>query len=551
MAMRARILLAIPDREQLAAASALVDESAELELAGTAHSPDQIGAALRSTEVDAVILHEDVGALPAMELVRQLATAHPGVGLIALVREAGPGVLRGALQAGARDVIEQPLTLERLQASVSATVDWVDAVREQIASDRSARSERLEAGRVIAVAGAKGGVGTTTIALNLALAGAAEQEGPGPCLVELDLQAGDLRTYLDLPATQHRSVADLPAMAGELNWRSLEDVLYAHEAGLRILLCPERGEDAEDIGDSVMRETLGVIKAQTPLTVVDLGANVTEAGAAAVELADLVLIVATPDVPALRGANRLVRLWDRLDLLIRSEAVAVVLNRVNRAAEIQPELARRVLSCRLTDAAIPAGFRDLENAINSGVPERISSGPIVEGIEQLAVEVGVRKERPRRLRRRGGAAETRAEPAAETGQVAVETVGLVGLITLLVLALWQIVLVGYTFVLAGHSAREGARAVAVGAPGEEAARAEVPGAWRDGLRYEDSHGGEDDEAHAEVSLAVPALIPGLETPLRVTVDESTVVEGEPLPESVQGGDEPEPPPESDEETQLQ
>jgi pilus assembly protein CpaE len=221
--------------------------------------------------------------------------------------------------------------------------------------------------------------------------------------------------------------------------------------------------------------------------------------------------------------------------------VAVVLNRVNRAAEVQPELARRVLSCGLADAAIPAGFRDLENAINSGVPERISSGPITDGIERLAVEVGARPERPRRLRRRSSNEDRRVEES-QKGQVAVETMGLAGVIALLVLALWQIVLVGYTFVLAGHSAREAARAVAVGDEGETMARAEVPGAWRDGLRYSDSHGDADDEAHAEVSLAVPALMPGLETPLRVTVDESTVIEGESLPESVRGDDEPTPAP---------
>lgn len=524
MAAKARILLAIPDREQLAAASALVDESAEIELAGTAQLPEQIDAAIAGTDVDCVVLDEHIGALPIMDLVRQLSTAHPGVGLIVLVRDASQQVLRGALQSGARDVLEAPLTLERLQSSVSATVSWADAVRGQITSDRSARSDRLEAGRVVAVAGAKGGVGTTTIALNLALAAAAVNgDGRPPCLVELDLQGGDLRSYLDLAPTQHRSLGDLAGVeGGELNARSLEDVLYVHESGVRILLCPERGEDSEDISDALMRETLGLLKAQSSLIVIDLGASVTEASAAAVELADRILVIATPDVPSLRGANRLLRLWDRLDLVIQPDALAVTLNRVNRAAEVQPELARRVLACELTEAAIPAGFRDLENAINSGAPERLASGSVLDGIEELAVEMGARPAPRRRLGRR----------RSEAGQVAVETAGLVGVIMLLILATWQIVLVGYTFVLASQSAREASRAVAVGEEGEPVAREEVSGAWRDGLRYDDFDGDENDEAHAEVSLAVPILMPGLETPFRVTVDESTVIEGESLPESV-------------------
>lgn len=538
MAMRARILLAIPDREQLAAASALIDESAEIELAGTVETPDQISQALAGTNVDVLIVHEDIGALPIMELVRQLATTHPGVGLVALVREARPQTLRAALQAGARDVIELPLTLERLQAAVTSGLSWAEAVRGQIATDRVADSDRLEAGRVIAVAGAKGGVGTTTVALNLALAAAAEDGGAfPPCLVELDLQAGDLRSYLDLPPTQHRSLSDLAGVAGEVTWRSLEDVLYVHESGIRVLLCPEKGEDAEDISDGLLRETLSAIKAQSPLTVVDCGSHTTEASAAAIELADRILIVATPDVPALRAANRLLRLWDRLDLVIEPDAAAVVLNRVNRAAEVQPELARRVLSCKVADAQIPAGFRDLENAINAGAPERLSSGSVAEGLNRLAVETGARPERQRRIgRRRSG---------GESGQASIETVGLAGIITVLALVVWQIVLVGYTFVLASNSAREAARGLAVGSEGEEIARGELPGAWREGMRYDDFEGDESDEAHAEVSLAVPAFLPGIDTPIRVTVDESTVIEDEDLPDSVQddGDEEAEPEPE--------
>jgi pilus assembly protein CpaE len=524
MAVRTRVVLAIPDPDQLAAATALIEESSELELAATAHAPEQLTAALESTDVDAVVVDESLGVLPIMELIRQLASAFPHVGFIPLLREVSPRALQTALRAGARDVLERPLTLERLQASVGTAAEWADAVRERIETDRGARVEGRAAGRVIAVVGGKGGVGTTTIALNLALAGASQDGDRGACLLELDLQGGDLRTYLDLPPAPHRSLADLTGVAGELGQRALDDVLYAHSSGLRVLLAPEHGEDAEDVSDGLARELIGLLKARASLVVVDLGATLTEAGAATVELADRVLVVATPDVPALRGANRMLRMWRRLHLALADDDVAVTLNRVNRAAEVQPELARRVLLAPLSETVIPAGFRDLEQALNSGSPERLASGPVRDGLSRLAVEVGAQRERPRRLRR--------ARPGSdESGAVSLETAGLAGLVTLIVLLLWQIALAGYTFILAGHSAREAARALAVGENGEETARAEVSGAWREGIGYKEGGGSGDEAAYAEVTLRVPALIPGFESPITVRARESTVIESQALPDA--------------------
>ena len=87
-----------------------------------------------------------------------------------------------------------------------------------------------------------------------------------------------------------------------------------HSTGLRVLLAPERGEDGEDISASAARQILGALKFQYDIVICDVGSVMTEAGAVAVEMASNVLIVTTPDVPAIRAANRLLRLWERLQI---------------------------------------------------------------------------------------------------------------------------------------------------------------------------------------------------------------------------------------------
>ena len=190
------------------------------------------------------------------------------------------------------------------------------------------------------------------------------------CLAELDLQTGDLRSLLDLQS--HRSIADLASVAeGEVTVRSLDDTLYVHSTGLRVLLAPERGEDGEDIGASAARQILGALKFQYDIVICDVGSVMTEAGAVAVEMASNVLIVTTPDVPAIRAANRLLRLWERLQI---DTPARILLNRTSREHEIQPDFARRVLQAPVLDTTLPSGFRDLEEPLNTGHPERLEQG---------------------------------------------------------------------------------------------------------------------------------------------------------------------------------
>jgi pilus assembly protein CpaE len=507
------ILLAVGDpatAQQLRATA----EEAGVRVVAIAGASDEVTTTLSRTEVDAVLLHEDLGPLPVLELVRRLGEAHPTVPYLVLSREVTPELLQRALRAGVRDVLRLPITVEALRDGVASAAEWSRAVRGRVDEEGTAQVAGRIGGRIVAVAGAKGGVGTTTVALQLALAAARADPDRTVCLAELDLQTGDLRSLLDVQARW--SVADLVAVGGDVTTRSLDDTLYVHSSGVRVLLAPEQGEDAEDVTDDAMRRVLGALKFQYDLVVCDVGAVTTPAGAVATELAEDVLVVATQDVPSLRAANRLIRLWERLR--VREGGVSVVLNRTRKDAEVTVELARRVSAAPLRTTSIPGAFGELEAATNTGAPERLQQGEAFKALQALAEEVGVVPQAAPRRRLR-----LRAAARAESGQVSVETAGLTGVVLLFILVLWQLVLVGYTFELANNSARAGSRALAVGEPAEPVARDDLPRAWRSGARVSD----ENDAV--KVTLKVPIVIPGVDGPIKVTDTKRTVVEGDPLP----------------------
>ncbi|MCP9491487.1 MAG: AAA family ATPase [Solirubrobacteraceae bacterium MAG38_C4-C5] len=526
--MSRRLLLAVPDPELARQLRALVGEGSGDQVLGNAASSEEVIATLARSEVDVVLLHEELGPLPALELARQLGSSNPTVAFLLLSRDVTRDLLHRALRAGVRDVLASPPTLEAFGEAVSSATGWAQAVRARVDDEGLDQVARQIGGRIITVAGAKGGVGTTTIALQMALAAARADPERAVCLVELDLQAGDLRTMLNLKP--RRSIADLIAVVTEITMRSLDETLYVHESGLRVLLCPEHGEEAEDVGAEPMRHIMGALKFQYDVVICDVGAVLTDAGAVAVEFADRALIVTTPDVPALRAVNRTTALWDRLQA--RHDGIAVVLNRMHKDSEIQPDLAAKVLSAPLAQTRVPSGYRELEPAANTGEPERLE-GPVAEALGALAEEVGAvppvearRRLRLKRGGRNGSLADdrTRHPSAVEAGQASVEMAGIAAVLALMALGLLQMVLVGYTQNLAGHAAREAARSLAVGEPVQATADEEVPDRWRQGMGVA---AGAD---WVEVSLAVPLVVPGVELggPLEVTERRVTVVEGESL-----------------------
>jgi pilus assembly protein CpaE len=502
----ARILLAVNEPEVAVQIAALITEDPEFELTRQALDVGGVSAALGREDIDVVLLHHKLAPLPVMELARDLTTRFPNVAFVLLVEEATRELLRSAIQAGARDVLAPPFTVDELRTSVRSAAEWARAVRSRLTGQISSKAEGV-GGATIAVAGAKGGVGATTVAIHLALAAAAA--GRTTCLVDFDLQAGDVRGFFDLPP--RRSVSDLVEVAPALTGTQLAEAVYEHESGLRILLSPEEGESAEEIGAAEARGLIGALKFAYEVVIIDIGSVVNDATAVAVELVDAVLVVTTPDVPALRAATRLVELWKRLQ--VRDErSTYSVLNRASRNREIQPDLARRILSAPLLESTIPADFRSLETAINTGVPGRLPEGPLRSALDALAAEVRLVEPPPK-------AAQRRVLARSEAGQVTVELMGLTGVLLGVILMLWQIALVGYTFVLADHAAREGARALAVDEPAREAAMADVPGAWTDETKVT-LH-----DERVEVAIEVPLIVPGMPGPFALRASEGTVDEG--------------------------
>nr|WP_202451079.1 P-loop NTPase [Streptomyces sp. SID4948] len=459
---------------------------------------------------EVVVLHDAIGPMPALDLVREVALRFPSVGVVLLTADPSPGMLAAAMNSGARGVIGLPLSYDDLGARVEAAAAWAAGVRRHLGPGRVALPA-VAGGILVAVAGAKGGVGATVTAVQLALA--AQASGRSTALVDLDLQGGDIASYLDVQF--RRSVADLADIA-DVSSRVLNDAMYVHESGPALLLAPAEGERGEDVTDRAARLVLAALRQRYEVVVVDCGTQVTSANAVAVETADAAVLVTTPDVIAVRAAKRMVRMWDRLQIRKPQDTTTVV-NRYTRTSEIQPSLIGRITGTKVAASVIPAAFKELQSVIDAGRLQDLDNRSTVKaGIWALAGEVGLVTGATAAPPARG-----RKQRRGDRGQVTLETLGMTPIILITLILVWQAVLAGYTFTLAGNAADQAARAAAVGQDAATAAKSDLPSAWAAGAQVSgpDIAGG---QVSVTVGIKVPVLFPGaIDFPLTVHGHAST------------------------------
>ncbi|MEU5428797.1 P-loop NTPase [Streptomyces olivoreticuli] len=539
--MTIRILPAIGDPDAARAIGGLLGQLPGVEPLQTAGDSTRLldtlavlGAASVEELPEVVLVHERLGPLPALELIREVALRFPATGVVLVTASPSPALYAAAMDSGARGLAGLPLSYDELGTRVQAAAQWAAGVRRHLGSGGDAAAGTGPGGTLVAVTGAKGGVGTTVTAVQLALA--ARAAGRSVALVDMDLQSGDIASYLDVQF--RRSIADLAGIS-DISPRVLQDAVFPHPSGLGLLLAPAEGERGEEVGDLASRQIVGALRGRYELVVVDCGTQITAACAAVVETADVALLVTTPDVVSVRAAKRMVRLWERLQIRKAAETVTVV-NRHTRSAEIQPPLVERATGTRAARTTVPAGYKELQAAVDSGRMQDLDARSAVrQALWALAAELGLASGaapagRPRAaahadrsltggLRRRraaigpGGSGGTGPDQLApvptsrfrrrggDRGQVAVEFLGVLPLILVVLAVVWQCVLIGYTYSLAGDAADKGARAGAAGGDCAAAASADVPGAWgTDGIGC----GPEDGVYRAKVSLSVPVLFPG-------------------------------------------
>jgi pilus assembly protein CpaE len=212
-------------------------------------------------------------------------------------------------------------------------------------------------GQITAVFSAKGGVGKTTIAVNVAVALA--RMGHSTALIDVNLYFGDASILLNV--VSKRSLMDLEGIY-QVDNASVRQLMVTHESGLSLLSSPPEIERVETLSTDIIIEAISVCSSDVDHVIVDTHSSFDETNLQLLEMADRIVLVTTPEVGATYNTARFVNLADTLGY---RDKLMLVLNRSESG--ITPEAVEKNLGTRLEATVVSAGRRAV-SAANRGVP---------------------------------------------------------------------------------------------------------------------------------------------------------------------------------------
>ncbi len=326
---------------------------------------------VRQTNPDIGFIGLDKDPERALELVERLRESAPECSVLVASQSTDGNLILRAMRAGVKEFLTQPIQIQDLVAAL-------ERINRQRHGDSDVRSSGT---RVIAVAGATGGVGSTSVAVNLACDLASEERN-SVVLVDLDLCLGDADVCLD--AIPDYTLVDVAQNVGRLDFTLLKRSLTKHSSGLYLLPRPVQLEDTKLITPDDLRRALGLLKATFTHMIIDASKGYSELDMAAFEMATDVLLVTQLDLPCLRNVVRLMMSFGEIDGL--KEKVKVIVNRVGLSNNhISLKKARETIG---TDIywQLPNDYRVMVDVRNNGVPllEQAPKAPITQSIGMLA-----------------------------------------------------------------------------------------------------------------------------------------------------------------------
>lgn len=357
------VVITAPERLDQEWVNRLADES-DIE------SVERVGVLTAGIELvqqirpDIVVVDRDVEQTEAG--IRQIFTSVPGALCIALVAQSDVATLRRLVSAGARDVLGKPVQYGEL----------IGSIRSMLATESDRRSRALVPGadepglqgrgKLVMITSPKGGVGTTTIATNVAVA-LRRMSGGRVVLADFGLQFGDVGVHLNL--WSKHTLHDLLGSVDEIDDAMLGRVLQQHSSGVQVLLAPNDPEAAGEIAAEQLSTILDRLLERHSYVVADTWSFLDEVALSLLRRADEVLVVTTPEVPSLKNAKHFLEYVRQQELA--QGHVTLVLNRFPSVDGISLQDVQQHLRYPV-GANIPSEGQLITHSVNRGIPVVLS-----------------------------------------------------------------------------------------------------------------------------------------------------------------------------------
>ncbi len=324
---------------------------------------------------DVVIMPLGAGDTDILSLAERIISDRPRIQVILLAEQLDMEVLQKAIKIGAHNIIEFPTDAKEFGQYIKSVHQTEMA---KISSLTNGKKNLSWMSRVVTIFGPKGGLGKTTIAVNLAARLA--QMDKKVVLVDLDLQFGDVHIFLDIEPTD--TIAELVQEFFASNIDSVRSFMTVHSTGIHVLCSPKSPEYAETISAEKIQSLLSLLRSYYDYVIIDTPPFFTEVVITALESSSTILFVTGLDISILKNSKVSLALLDSLQMMDKTK---LIINRAVDMSSISVEDVRKILGQPIW-AKIPSDYKVAVTALNRGVPFVTSSpsSKLSQSIDDIA-----------------------------------------------------------------------------------------------------------------------------------------------------------------------
>jgi pilus assembly protein CpaE len=374
MADQIRVLIVddIPEtRDHL---TKLLGFETDIEVVGSASSGKEALDLAVKLSPDVVLMDINMPDMDGISATEQMAARAPGAAVVMMSVQGEADYLRRSMLAGAREFLVKPFSSDELTTSIRQVhirerekLSRMAVVPARSTNGTGAAEER-EPGMIVAFFSPKGGVGRTTIAVNMAVA-AATDLGKKVVLVDASFQFGDVGVLLNLNP-RNKSIADLAPELEIGEPESIDTFVINHSSGIRVLLAPPSPEMAELVTTSGVKKVLEALRRDNDLVIVDCTSWFNDTTLAILDMADVILTMLSLEITSIKNMRMFLEVADQLGY--EPNKVRLVLNRADstlgiRVSDVEHSIGRKV------DHTIVSDGRSVVYALNRGVPFFLSN----------------------------------------------------------------------------------------------------------------------------------------------------------------------------------
>ena len=362
----------------------------DIEIVGDAGSGSEAIEMARRLQPDVILMDINMPDMDGITTIERISSELPHVQFIMMSVQGETDYLRRSMLAGAREFLVKPFTAEELCSSIRRVYALAERQRPAApptapvqaqdgaatvapflspASPESAIESDGRRAKLICAFGSKGGVGTSTLLVNVAVALHSQQPNARVAIVDGDLQFGDVGVLLNLETTH--SIVDLVPSVEEADAQFVESLMVTHTSGVKVLMAPSSPADADLVTSDVLKKVFALLRANFDYILVDTRTSLSEPVLSILDEADTILLVITTEIPAIKNAKVFFDVAEQLGY--PESKVQLALNKYNPRDSIGVEAIQGSIRHPVL-ATVTEDIRLARNAVNQGIPF-VSSHP--------------------------------------------------------------------------------------------------------------------------------------------------------------------------------